>query len=1405
MDLQFRPASAGVHATSMNGAAEQWNQLAHKHWLKPASKSKSRPEAIKEVWDALEHDGFPDRSVTYLEGTHIFEHLLWPTYNEESSDQHVLLLAIISHTKRRNDLQSWTLFSDKPDNFSSLYKRILSLSLDASLPVQSRLALLNFIIGSFQSLEREFVRKECAPLVSIAIWHNIHDGATLNRLVEKTAARKKAWKVAQKKFDAAKSQAQARIKFERSWLYTTVLDFLSRTNATTSGTVDIIYCERFLEFLCDLTSQLPTRRYTNSLIKDLNVLSVLRRSRLYQKSENTSIRDLAKLLHHFQSFAVDEAEGTDVTDRAIQKAHHSALAELQRVAFTHFEAKLRVLALSNFGSIDTREELQQSLAVLADEEIQHLCQLLGFRTMYPAGVVVPTGRGLWFQVILDAYERPSDSKQVVGRLSISPTDLSLYDQSYLQHGSYDGSRPLNLPKLNLQYLSLTDFMWRSFQLYQAESFHSIRKDLESIVKRMKPKQGRVSGDTLFDGFSKMAMPIEKPAIVEINPPKVGTTYPGYVRSEVIIDVNRLTESMRTEWDSLKPKDTVFLMAVRSPPETNGVKHGKASEPTSSCGIELLRTAEIVQILDDNNKPIRDKTTGFASRSPRRHLLLDLDPVAFQADKDAGKSDVYATINVVARRRGRENNFKSVLATIQELVQAQATLPDWFQEVFLGYGDPASAQYMQLENKILSMDYLDTFLDWEHLKDSFPGREIDGSGDESLFSPPYVLDMFTQPSTEPTSNPKKRRRDQVDDENDESRPPVRVKTYIPPNTGPYPVDQPRKNVVRFTPKQVEAIVSGTQPGLSVIVGPPGTGKTDVATQIINLLYHNFPAERILLLAHSNQALNQLFQKIIALDIDSRHLLRLGHGEDELEAEASYTKHGRVESFLDNRQIHLQEVSRLAASICAEGAHGNSCETADYFNQVFIKPAWVQFWNTAKADSSTRDSIATTFPFQKFFGNAPIPELFPKALDREQALEIASGCEHHLNRLFADLEAIRPFEVLRHSRDQQNYLLVKEARIIAMTSTHAAIHRSEIATLGFHFDTLIMEEAAQITEIETFIPLALQEPHPITGHLPLKRLVLVGDHLQNDPVIQDDALKQYSNFNQSLFLRFVRLGVPTITLNAQGRCRPALASLFRFRYPTLTDLPHLSNQPEFLTANAGLRYDYQFINIADAPEREPTPHFIQNIPEAEYTVALYQYMRLLGYPASKISILTTYAGQRALIRDVLNHRCKDNNLFGLPRHVSTVDKFQGEQNDYIILSLVRTKSVGYLRDIKRLTVALSRARLGLYIIGNKELFQSCVEMNPVMEILDQRPDKLVVVPGEIWPSKRNVDEEVQGTEMESLEHLGQYVYQMTEAKVKAMGGMVVREEGGEEGGVVEEIMEDDDEEQREDDPLNENVTA
>ena len=70
------------------------------------------------------------------------------------------------------------------------------------------------------------------------------------------------------------------------------------------------------------------------------------------------------------------------------------------------------------------------------------------------------------------------------------------------------------------------------------------------------------------------------------------------------------------------------------------------------------------------------------------------------------------------------------------------------------------------------------------------------------------------------------------------------------------------------------------------------------------------------------------------------------------------------------------------------------------------------------------------------------------------------------------------------------------------------------------------------------------------------------------------------------------------------------------------------------------------------------------------------------------------------------------------VTTVDRYQGQQNDYIILSLVRTKTVGHIRDVRRLVVAMSRARLGLYVLARVSLFRNCFELRPTFSQVSVR---------------------------------------------------------------------------------------
>lgn len=339
---------------------------------------------------------------------------------------------------------------------------------------------------------------------------------------------------------------------------------------------------------------------------------------------------------------------------------------------------------------------------------------------------------------------------------------------------------------------------------------------------------------------------------------------------------------------------------------------------------------------------------------------------------------------------------------------------------------------------------------------------------------------------------------------------------------------------------------------------------------------------------------------------------------------------------------------------------------------------------------------------------------------------------------------------------------------------------------------MEEAAQVLEVETLIPMLLQNTDAVDG-CRLKRVVLIGDHYQLPPVVKHVAFQKYAKLDQSMFTRFVRLGVPTVLLDKQGRARSEIAALYSWRYAglrqrgqqarVLDGLGNLdavvSHESTYSTANAGLAHTFQLINIPSFKGRGemcPTPHFFQNLGEAEYVVAMYQYMRLMGYPGEKISIITTYNGQVQLIRDIIQQRCRSP-IFGRPAAVTTVDKFQGQQNDYILLSLVRTESIGHVRDVRRLVVAMSRARLGLYVFCRQALFENCYELSPTFNQLLSRPTKLELVVGEAFPTSRSSESIIDRRALHVVEDvtaMGVLVYQLVQ-QAQALAGPSVTDDG------------------------------
>ena len=105
------------------------------------------------------------------------------------------------------------------------------------------------------------------------------------------------------------------------------------------------------------------------------------------------------------------------------------------------------------------------------------------------------------------------------------------------------------------------------------------------------------------------------------------------------------------------------------------------------------------------------------------------------------------------------------------------------------------------------------------------------------------------------------------------------------------------------------------------------------------------------------------------------------------------------------------------------------------------------------------------------------------------------------------------------------------------------------------------------------------------------------------------------------------------------------------------------------------------------------------EAKFLTALCRYFIQQGYLREQITILTAYSGQLLKLRREMS---ADKTFFEGVR-VTAVDNFQGEENDIILLSLVRSDSIGFLKIANRVCVALSRARKGFYIIGNATLLE------------------------------------------------------------------------------------------------------
>ncbi|XP_040564351.1 RNA helicase aquarius [Lepeophtheirus salmonis] len=1305
--------------------SDRITDFAQKYWSPFSNKlEKYEADIIENIYKVdLQGDL---RSVVILEFSQYLECYLWPNFNAESSSKaHIMSIIIMINEKFRERVPPWIPFQKSPDKFPVFFNKVMNLALSSEIckvSISEQVEILIFLNHCFTSMEIDLIRDRVQRLVSLSIWISVME-TRRNKELNAIPKWKKFWKAIQKR-DAKTTESKEELLMERTFLRELINRYFSILHQISSDNLDenknlISYCERFIIFMTDLEALLPTRRFFNLVLDDSKLLTTSKLSYLYRSPNGKLFNELLDQLNFYVRFEISDETGDQLSTNQTMAIHYDKITSLQLATFSKFP-EMRQLCLSTVASIDNRENLYNIFENLDRKTLYNIAEYLflvppvkeddSFQDIFTKEFLV--------EMLISKHEKRESHSMKLNEMPLYPTENVIWDENVVPGEFYNGDSVLALPKLNLQFLTLHDYLYRNFKLFQLESTYEIRGDIEDSITRLKPWTGD-EGEVIFGGWARMALPIITFSVVEVAKPNIGEKQPSRVRADVSVNLS-VKDAVKSEWEGLRKHDVCFLVTVR-PPIHNQEKNRHFVE---TYGIMSVRGCEIEGILDENGRVMEE---GIIEKpifkGDNRTFRVKLDTNQYHEDMESialeNKQDVYETFNVLIRRKPKENNFKAVLETIRELMNTQCVVPEFLHDIILGYGDPRSAHYSNMPNQIRNVNFSDTFLSLKHLISSFPQNEVILPKDDPKdLVPPFKITF------------------QDFGENEKQK--IHVESFKVMNRGPYSYNFPKKNAIQFTPTQVEAIKSGVNPGLTMVVGPPGTGKTDVAVQIINLLYHNFPEQRTLIVTHSNQALNQLFEKIMALDIDERHLLRLGHGEEALETEKDFSRYGRVNYVLNKRLELLNEVGRLQSSLNVHGDLAYTCETAGYFFLYHVLSRWEIFCQSVldSKESVSIGDIGEKFPFKNFFSDAPQP-LF-KCTSFEEDKEIAFGCWTCIQDIFTQLEEFRAFELLRSGLDRTRYLCVKEAKIIAMTCTHAALKRKELAEIGFKYDNILMEESAQILEIETFIPLLLQNPQD--NHNRLKRWIMIGDHHQLPPVIKNAAFQKFSNMEQSLFTRLVRLGVPTIELDAQGRARPSLCSLYNWRYKSLGNLHHVLENNEYLNANGGFSFDYQLINVADfqgVGESQPSPFFYQNLAEAEYVVATFMYMRLLGYPAEKISILTTYNGQKHLIRDVVNSRCAKNSMVGVPYKITTVDKYQGQQNDFILLSLVRTKNVGHLRDVRRLIVAMSRAKLGLYVFARVGLFKNCFELQPAFNILTKRPLQLHLCPDEVYQTKRQAN--------------------------------------------------------------------
>ncbi|VVC44294.1 Hypothetical protein CINCED_3A013372 [Cinara cedri] len=282
-------------------------------------------------------------------------------------------------------------------------------------------------------------------------------------------------------------------------------------------------------------------------------------------------------------------------------------------------------------------------------------------------------------------------------------------------------------------------------------------------------------------------------------------------------------------------------------------------------------------------------------------------------------------------------------------------------------------------------------------------------------------------------------------------------------------------------------------------------------------------------------------------------------------------------------------------------------------------------------------------------------------------------------------------LDQNRLEQTVNLLKNIHIIGLTTTGAVKNKDLLEHLKPPI--VIVEEGTEA--LEPYIVSSLTEH--------VQHLILIGDQKVERPKTTYNLAKMY-NFNQTLMERTLNNGLPLNRLTKQFRMRPEIMSLV---LPFITDQLESSDHTCNLLNVAGITKNVYFIDHNVIEECNNKNH--TNLHELKFIIELARYLCLQNYKPEEIMILTSHKDQ---VHELIKH--KQESLLIKNIYVSSVDNCSLPECEIVLLSTVHSnkEDSGFWKHENRICSALTKAKIGLYIIGNMDnLINQCELWNNV----------------------------------------------------------------------------------------------